>query len=328
VTVDAPTRTVGLVGARGYTGAEMVRLIEAHPQLELAMVCSRGRAGERLAEHVEGARSELRFEDADPAQVAASGVDAVVLALPNGVSAPFVDAIGARGRETVIIDLSADHRFEEAGRWVYGLPEHFRDSIRGARRIANPGCYATGMQIAIRPLLDILSGPPHVFGVSGYSGAGTTPSDRNDPEKLRDNLMPYALTGHVHEREVSRHLGRPVRFHPHVAPFFRGITLTVSMSLAEPQTWDNLAERYHRAYDDEPLVRFNTEPPLVREIAQLHECALGGLTVDDATGRHAVIVATLDNLLKGAATQAIQNINLACGLDEYAGILSRTAKAG
>src|SRR5690606_2748637 len=98
----------------------------------------------------------------------------------------------------------------------------------------NPGCYATAMQLAISPLLDRLAGPPQCFGVSGYSGAGSTPSDKNDVDKLRDNLMPYALADHLHEREVSRHLGVPVEFMPHVAPHFRGITMTVNMHLREP----------------------------------------------------------------------------------------------
>ena len=133
--------------------------------------------------------------------------------------------------ETVIVDLSADHRFDDA--WYYGLPELTRHAIAANARISNPGCYATAMQLAIAPLTDQLAGPPQCFGVSGYSGAGTTPSDKNNPDKLRDNLMPYALVDHVHEREVSRQLGMPVEFMPHVAPHFRGITMTVNLWLQQ-----------------------------------------------------------------------------------------------
>ncbi len=333
-TTAAATRTVALVGARGHTGAELIRLIAGHPHFSLAAATSRELLGRRVADHVPGFVGDLVFGDASPQQIAAGGFDVVVLALPNGKSGPYVEAIDAAQRITgetpvpltpvppdpVIVDLSADWRFDETGRWVYGLPEHFRDRIRGAKRIANPGCYATGMQMALRPVIDLLDGPPHVFGVSGYSGAGTTPSPRNDPERLRDNLMPYSLSGHTHEKEVTRHLGRPVIFHPHVAPFFRGITLTVSMRLVSPQTFESLAARYHAAYDGEPLVRFVTDIPLVRDIAGHHHVEIGGLTVSES-GRDAVVVATIDNLLKGAATQAIQNMNLACGFDEFAGIL-------
>lgn len=309
------TRTVALVGARGHTGAELIRLIAGHPHFSLAVATSRELLGQRVSDHVQGFKGDLVFGDASPQQVAAGGFDVVVLALPNGKAGPYVQSLASGA--SVIVDLSADHRFDES--WVYGLPEHFRDRIRGAKRIANPGCYATGMQMALRPVLDLLDGPPHVFGVSGYSGAGTTPSPRNDTERLRDNLMPYSLSGHTHEKEVTRHLGHPVVFHPHVAPFFRGITLTVSMRLAPRQTFESLAARYHAAYDGEPLVRFVTDIPLVRDIAGRHHVEIGGLTVSES-GREAVVVATIDNLLKGAATQAIQNMNLACGFDEFVGI--------
>src|SRR5262249_42410139 len=144
--------------------------------------------------------------------IAGAKLDAYALALPNGKSEAFVDSIRRARPDAVIVDLSADHRFD--GRWVYGQPERRRDQIRGARRISNPGCYATATQLALAPLMSLIEGSPSVFGVSGYSGAGTTPSPRNDPEVLRDNLLPYSLVGHIHEREVSAQLGRPVFFMP------------------------------------------------------------------------------------------------------------------
>jgi N-acetyl-gamma-glutamyl-phosphate reductase len=310
---------VGLVGARGHTGAELVALIEGHPRLALAYASSRKDAGRGLAEVVPGARTDLQVVAPDPADVAARGLDAVVLALPNGEAKPYVDALGDRG---VVVDLSADHRFDDA--WAYGLPERTRATLRGAKRIANPGCYATGMQLALGPIVDVLAAPPVCFGVSGYSGAGTTPSPRNDPEKLRDNLMPYSLVGHVHEREVARGLGRDVVFVPHVAPFFRGITLTISAAFAAPIERAALRARYEAAYAGEPLVAVVDDVPLddvplVRDAAGKHGATIGAFAVAD-DGRRAVIVATLDNLLKGAATQAVQNLNLALGFDELAGI--------
>jgi len=315
--VSATVKTVGIVGARGHTGAELIRLVAAHPSMELAFVSSRELDGQAVAEHVEGFDGDLRYGSHDPAAVAGFGADAVVLALPNDKGASFVEAIASQAPDTVIVDLSADHRFDP--QWVYGLPERGREPIRGATRIANPGCYATAMQLAIAPLLDELAGPPQCFGVSGYSGAGTTPSDRNNPGLLNDNLMPYALADHIHEREVTAHLGVPVEFMPHVAPHFRGITMTVNLWLREPMERDAVERLYRRRYAGEPLVEVTADAPWVSRIAGRHGAQVGGFTVAPG-GRRVVVVATLDNLLKGAATQAMQNLNLALGFDELTAI--------
>ncbi len=308
---------VGVVGARGYVGAETVRLLCQHPGFELCFVSSRARAGRPVADEIEGFTGDLRFEDLDPTQIAARGAGALILALPNGHAAAIVDALDRAGADPVVVDLSADFRFDDG--WRYGLPERRREALRGCRRIANPGCYATAFQLAVAPLLDQLAGPPHGFGVSGYSGAGTTPSERNDVERLTGGILPYSLTGHIHEAEVGRQLGRPVCFIPHVAPFFRGITLTASMELRAPLTGEQLVARYRDAYAGEPLVAVTDSIPRIQDHVGRHHATVGGFAVS-ADGRHAVVVAALDNLLKGAATQAVQNLNLACGLDELEGI--------
>ena len=310
-------RTIGIVGARGHVGAELIRLIAAHPQLELVFVSSRELAGQRLADHVAEFAGNLRYENLDADAAAAKCADAVVLALPNGKAPPYVAAIDARLADSVVVDLSADHRFDD--RWYYGLPELYRNNYRGQRRISNPGCYATAMQLAIAPLKDRLVAPPACFGVSGYSGAGTTPSDRNDPDRLRDNLMPYSLVDHLHEREVTRHLGLPVEFMPHVAPHFRGITMTVNLWLREATTAAAIRAVYGARYAGEPLIRVVDEAPWVSRIATRHHVEIGGFAVAPG-GKRVVVVATLDNLLKGAATQAMQNLNLALGFGELAGI--------
>jgi N-acetyl-gamma-glutamyl-phosphate reductase len=266
---------------------------------------------------VEGFRGKLRYASLDPEAVAAQGADVVVLALPNGKAAPYVEAIDKAKPETLIVDLSADYRFNE--KWYYGLPELTRERWRGEKRISNPGCYATAVQLSIAPLKDLLAAPPVSFGVSGYSGAGTTPSDKNDPEKLRDNLMPYSLTGHMHEKEASRHLGVPVEFMPHVAPHFRGLTVTTNLYLARQVKREDIVNRFHGAYDGEKLVHVVDEAPWVSHIAHKHHVDIGGFAVSN-DGKRVVVVATLDNLLKGAATQAMQNINRAIGVDEYTAI--------
>jgi len=311
------SKNIGIVGARGHTGAELIRLIAAHPALELAFVSSRELAGQRVAEHSDAYTGELRYESLDPTAVAAKRADVVILALPNGKAAPYVEAIDQAAPDTLVVDLSADYRFDKA--WYYGLPELTRDKWHGERRISNPGCYATAMELSIAPLKDQLAAPPVCFGVSGYSGAGTTPSDKNDPEKLRDNLMPYALTGHTHEKEASFQLGLPVEFMPHVAPHFRGLTVTTNLYLAKPLKRADVLARFHHAYDGERLVLVLDEAPWVSRIAHRHHAEIGGFALS-ADGKRVVVVATLDNLLKGAATQAMQNINRALGVDEYTGI--------
>ena len=311
------SRTVGIVGARGHTGAELIRLIARHPSMELAFVSSRELAGQSVGEHIASFSGSLRYENLGHGEVASRGADAVILALPNGKSGEIVAAIDAKAADTVLVDLSADYRFDD--RWYYGLPELTRTRYAGQKRISNPGCYATAMQLAISPLLDRLAGPPQCFGVSGYSGAGSTPSDKNDVEKLRDNLMPYALADHMHEREVSRHLGVPVEFMPHVAPHFRGITMTVNLWLDQAMQADAIRELYRERYAGEPLVRVLEEAPWVSNIAGKHGVEIGGFTVAPG-GKRVVVVATLDNLLKGAATQAMQNLNLAFGFDEFTSI--------
>ena len=292
-------RTLGLVGARGFVGRELLTLVEGHAGLEVRLAISQ-RDGE------------------SPAAVAAHALDAYVLALPNGASAPYIEAITAARPDAAIVDLSADHRFSDA--WVYGQPERNRAALAGALRIANPGCYATAMQLALAPVAPLLEGPASVFGVSGYIGAGTTSSPKNDPETLKDNLIPYALVDHVHEREVARQLGCRLFFVPHVASFFRGLTVTVSFGLASRCGRAELESRYRAAYHAEPLVRVQDEIPLVRDIVGRHGVAIGGLALA-ADGLHAVVVATVDNLLGGAATQALRNLNLALGFPENQGVI-------
>lgn len=278
-------KSLGIIGARGYVGQELVPLVERHGGFELHLL-------DRVVD---------------------KKLDAYVLALPNGAAAEYVRAIDA---DAVIVDLSSDHRFDDT--WVYGQPERHRSKIIGATRIANPGCYATAMQLALAPVKHLVEGPAHVFGVSGYSGAGKKPSPRNDPEVLRDNLLPYALVEHVHEREVARQLGIPIFFAPHVAQWFRGITVTVSFALKHAM---DLRPIYEHAFEDEPLVTFDAAtPPLVRDVAGKHGVYIGGLT-QPADQRRATVVATIDNLLGGAASQALRNLNLALGFEENRGLV-------
>jgi N-acetyl-gamma-glutamyl-phosphate reductase/acetylglutamate kinase len=220
---DYPAK-VALIGARGYTGQALIELLNKHPNMDLRHVSSRELKGKKLEGYT---KRNIIYENLSPEDVSRMAekgeVDCWVMALPNGVCKPFVDAINESGKEdAVIVDLSADYRFDDT--WTYGLPEIVdRRKLDNAKRIANPGCYATAAQLGIAPLLEFIGGQPTVFGVSGYSGAGTKPSPKNDVKNLENNLIPYSLVDHVHEKEISRQLGTDVAFIPHVAAWFQGI---------------------------------------------------------------------------------------------------------
>jgi len=308
-----------VIGARGYTGSELLPLLQHHPDCTVRAVGSSSAEGQAVRQHVEGmSDSRLRFSDIQPDNLAQYPADLYVLALPNGQAGDYVAAIDRIKPKAVVIDLSADYRFDET--WVYGQPERNPSLLQGSRRIANPGCYATGAQLALAPLVDLWVNTPVVFGVSGYSGAGKTPSRKNDPEVLRDNILPYSLTDHLHEREVSHCLGRNIRFLPHVASFFRGISLTIALELDQPATANALLEKYIAAYADCPLISVRREIPEVTEVRDRHGVIIGGFVASSTRPRHISLVCVLDNLLKGAATQAVQNMNLAFGLPALTGL--------
>ncbi|KAJ1825539.1 hypothetical protein LPJ56_002615 [Coemansia sp. RSA 2599] len=353
----APLR-VGLIGARGYTGRELIRLVDSHPRFELAYVSSRELEGKPVPSYTKAAINHVNLSAQQVGELARDGrsnVDVWVLALPNNVAAPFVAALDSAtaalpvDQQPVVVDLSADYRFDKTGQWAYGLPELHRSSLLASStgRISNPGCYATGSQLGLAPLLPYLDATrlPSVFGVSGYSGAGTKPSPKNDPEFLRDNLIPYAPVNHIHEREIGHSLTRitkpgypfdaanplMMQFSPHVASFFQGIALTLHVPLRMSMSAKDMHEVFAEFYSTERLVHVTESAPLVRDNAGKHYAVVGGFAVPPAdgaeqqgsaslAGRRAVLNVTLDNLLKGAATQAVQNMNIAVGIDEYTGI--------
>ncbi|PGH10558.1 N-acetyl-gamma-glutamyl-phosphate reductase [Polytolypa hystricis UAMH7299] len=311
---------VALIGARGYTGQALISLLNSHPQMDLCYVSSRELEGQKLEGYN---KREIIYDNLSPDDVgrmAENGdVDCWVMALPNGVCKPFVDAVDAVDKEkAVVVDLSADHRFDSS--WTYGLPELIaRSKIAQAKRISNPGCYATASQLGISPIVPHLGGQPTVFGVSGYSGAGTKPSPKNDVKNLTNNIIPYSLTDHIHEKEIGSQIGTPVAFIPHVSVWFQGIQLTINIPLKEQMASRDIRNLYQDRYAGEKLVKVIGEAPVVKDISGRHGVELGGFAVH-SDGKRVVVCATIDNLLKGAATQCLQNMNLALGYSEYEGI--------
>ncbi|CAE7142973.1 unnamed protein product [Rhizoctonia solani] len=341
-TTTAPEKKIALIGARGYTGQALISLLSNHPYLSLSHVSSRELAGQKLLGYTKSEVTYSNLSSSDIERMAKEGeVDAFVMALPNGVCKPFVDAIDKGDKEgrrdSVIVDLSADYRFEGASGWVYGLPELYnRESLKTAKRISNPGCYATSTQLLLAPLLPHLTAGtvPTVFGISGYSGAGTK-SGQKDPavpipkvsgESLKGGIRPYSLTDHIHEREAGHHLSTispvTVAFTPSVAPWFSGILSIASVPLAKPLRASEVWELYYQKYQNEKLVRIKEPAGGVVELGEVENSqgwVVGGVQVG-SSGSRAVVTGGLDNLLKGAATQCLQNLNLALGFDEFAGI--------
>jgi N-acetyl-gamma-glutamyl-phosphate reductase/acetylglutamate kinase len=315
---DWPSK-IALIGARGYTGQALIELLNNHANMDLRHVSSRELAGKKLQGYTQRDITYENLSAEDVRKMAESGeIDCWVMALPNGVCKPFVEAIDSAGKDALIVDLSADYRFDPE--WTYGLPELVdRSKIAQAKRIANPGCYATAAQIGIAPLKDYLGGQPTVFGVSGYSGAGTKPSPKNDVNNLTHNLIPYSLTDHIHEKEISNQLETSVAFIPHVAVWFQGIHHTINIPLNIEMKDRDVRQLYQERYAGEKLIKVVGESPLVKNIAGKHGVEVGGFAVH-SSGKRVVVNATIDNLLKGAATQCLQNMNLALGYGEYEGI--------
>lgn len=307
---------VGIIGARGYVGKEFIEGVLTHPNLSLAWVSSRQLAGQPLTALVPTAGDlQLTIEQLTPEAVATRPVDILVLALPNGFAEPYVAAAEST---QLIIDLSADYRFAED--WVYSVPEINASALnKQPIKISNPGCYATAMQLAIAPIRNRVAGTIHCMGISGYSGAGTKPGPNNDPLRLKDNILPYALTEHIHEREVTRHMGCQIHFTPHVASFFRGINMTVQWQAKEAQNVAELTKVYRDFYQPNTYVSITSDIPNIQQILQTPNGMIGGISVSN-DGLRVSTISVLDNLAKGAASQAMQNINISLGLDETLGI--------
>ncbi|GJJ12963.1 hypothetical protein Clacol_007210 [Clathrus columnatus] len=353
-TTTTPEKRVALIGARGYTGQGLVSLLNNHPGMQLTHVSSRQLAGYSLEGYNKSSVEYTNLSTEDVEKMEQNGdVDAWIMALPNGVCKPFVDAVdrgaGKRnGKTSVVLDLSADYRFEDG--WTYGLPELYgRTKIQNATRISNPGCYATSSQLLLAPLLELIdpTAGPTIFGVSGYSGAGTI-AGVNDPDgrpttvpkvtpmTLGGGIRAYSLTDHIHEREARYHLLRlpeakgvsssggggtfSLGFIPHVAPWFSGILSTLSAPLKRRVTAQEIRALYEARYSGEPLIRIMQQGvPQLTDIENKHGWSVGGMQVH-SSGTRVVVVGGLDNLLKGAATQAVQNLNLALGFPELTGI--------
>lgn len=336
---------VAVVGASGYTGVELLRILYAHPEVAVTCVTSEQNAGKSVSAVFPTLRSrvDLVLENLEPAGIAEK-VDVVFTALPHKAAMEVVPTFLKMGKD--VVDLSADYRLRDAetyGLWyekhmnpellaqaVYGIPELRRDVIREASLIANPGCYPTSTILGLAPLLkNKLIDPKSIIvdAKSGVSGAGRGAKVDNLYCEVNEGFKPYGVGGvHRHIPEIEQELsllnGAPlaISFTPHLVPMDRGILATIYSTPLKSVAAAELVELYQGFYDGEPFVRVLPEGsfPSTAQVRGSNFCDIG-VTVDKRTGR-VIVVSAIDNLVKGASGQAVQNMNLMCGLPETLGL--------
>jgi N-acetyl-gamma-glutamyl-phosphate reductase len=352
---EAPTKrhlqrpvSCAVLGAGGYAGGELLRILLAHPQAEVVLAASRSQAGKAIETAHPNLDANLRFEDAPPS-AAAERAEVVFLALSHGES---VAAVREMPKAKIIVDLSGDFRLATAEEYAlaygkkheapeliptfrYGCPELARPGeLGGATRIANPGCFATGAALALAPLAakGLLRGTVVVNGVTGASGSGVTPSAGTHFPARDGNFKAYKVLSHQHEPEIAQTLARVASkgtaalhapgvkpgfelvFTAHSAPLTRGIHTTATVELADAR--QDVLEIYRAYFEKARFVKVREGPIELKGLAGTNKVSIGVAT----RGRHVVVTSAIDNMGKGAAGQAVQNMNLVLGLDEAAGL--------
>ncbi len=331
--VRQPRTRVAVAGATGYAGQELVRLLARHPAVTLTAAMS---SGATSAPRPLPALARIWDEAVTPLDIdqLSASADIVFLALPEAASAEVAPKLLERG--TRVIDLSGAFRIRDAAdrqRWypatatlppgtVYGLPERDAAAIKDARLVSCPGCYPTAALLALEPVADadLVEGTVIVDAKSGISGAGKAPSDRTHFSENHGSVSAYGVFSHRHNAEIEQELRREVTFVPHLVPLDRGILETIYVSLKKGTSEAQVAKALEDAYREAAFVRLTGAAlPEIKHVAHTNFCDIGW-KVDEGRSRLALIV-VLDNLVKGAAGQAVQNLNLVLGLDERVGLL-------
>ena len=333
------TSRIAIIGASGYTGAELLRLCSVHPQLEVVLATGDSQAGTSVADlypSLAPAYPDVVFASYDAAAVVELAPDLVFCALPHGsTQAVVAELIGNVPR---IVDLSADFRLKDPAlypQWygeehhypellaeaAFGLPEFFRDEIRNARLVAAPGCFVTAASLALRPL--VLAGVIESTGVivdaaSGVSGAGRSLKNSTAFCTVDEDFTAYGLLTHRHTPEIEQVTGAQILFTPHLAPMNRGILATCYARPAQPTSTDDVLAALHKVYDDEPFVVVSERSPSTK--ATLGSNSAHVTARVDARTHWVVVIAAIDNLVKGASGQAVQCANVLLGLPETTGL--------
>jgi N-acetyl-gamma-glutamyl-phosphate reductase len=322
---------VAVLGAAGFAGALAAAIVERHPRLELTMVTARSDAGRRL-DHLYPRHRVRRELEAYHADDVAERADSALVAYPHGAAAPVVEDL--RGRGLKVVDLSADFRLSRElyeryyqpheapallGEAVYGMPELHREAIREASLVAGPGCYPTAALLALWPLRDLM-GDAIVDAKSGVSGAGREATGTTHFVSADENVSAYKVEGHRHRAELEQELGSetPITFTPHLVPLDQGLLASCYVTPKQGVSAEEVRDLFRAAYEHEPFVELADSPPGVRDVRDTNLCRIHA-TVEPATGR-VLVFSAIDNLWKGAAGQAVQDLNLMLGLDESEGL--------
>jgi N-acetyl-gamma-glutamyl-phosphate reductase len=327
--------SVLVAGASGYAGALAARLVARHPSLELAAATSRSDAGRPLDELYPHHRVGVRLEELDLDRH--GDVDAAIVAYPHGAAARTVAALRRRGVK--VVDLSADFRLRDQATYeawyvpheapelldeaVYGLPERYRDELRGADLVAGPGCFPTAAVLALAPLAPYLADVV-IDAKTGVSGAGRAATPTTHFVAVDENVVPYNVGRHRHTPEIDQELARAgapdlaVTFVPHLLPLDQGELVSCYATLTEEGRDLDVAGCFEEAYADEPFVELAATPPGVRDVRETNLCRIF-VHAEPGTGK-AIVFAAIDNLWKGTASQAVQSLNLMLGLPEDEGI--------
>ncbi len=333
---------VSIIGATGYTGAELLRLLSNHCEVEVKYITSRKEEGKHVFKvhpHLKGIKKyENLYFTNDLDKIDA---DLVFTATPHGASMEIVPDFIERGIK--VIDLSGDYRFEDISLYekyykikhkglvdakiAYGLPELHRKEIKEAQLVANPGCFPTGCILAVAPLVKekIIEERIIFDSKTGVSGAGINPTETTHFPNVNENINPYKITTHRHTPEIEKELKKlgnvKVSFTPHLAPITRGILTTAHTFLVEDIDREDIIKIYEKFYKDEIFIRiFSEEIPKLTWVRGTNFCDIGGFEIDEHN--RLVIISAIDNLVKGASGQAIQNMNIMFGFDEKEGLFN------
>jgi len=335
------TIKVGIVGGTGYTGVELLRLLAQHPHCELRVITSRKEAGTGVAEMFPNLRGRIGLKFTEPSAAALNGCDVVFFATPNGVAMNEARALYDAGVR--MVDIAADFRIRDVALWekwygmkhacpelvaeaVYGLPEVNRDKIRNARLVANPGCYPTAVQLGFLPLAEAgIVDLEHLIAdaKSGVSGAGRKAEVHTLFAEASDNFKAYGVAGHRHHPEIAQGLTQiaasPVKlvFVPHLTPMIRGIHATLYARLTAPADLQSLYEKRYAAETFVDVMPAGSHPD-TRSVRGANHCRIAVHRPQD--GDTVVVLSVIDNLVKGAAGQAVQNMNIMFGLPEATGL--------
>jgi len=333
---------IGIIGATGYTGSELVRILHLHPLSDIQLITSESKSGQKFSDIHKAFTGYYDLELRKLAEIDNYELDLVFLALPHGVSMGFVKENSNKNFK--IIDLSGDFRLASAEiykKWygqdhiftsafankVYGLPELYKEAIVNAKLVANPGCYPTSSILSVYPLFkhDLIMPEIIIDAKSGTTGAGISPKAITLFGNVNDNFKPYGLKNHRHTVEIEENLARNgqqpvVQFTPHLLPIDRGIIATGYSTPKNPISDKELIEIYRETYKDAPFVRIRSEAPAVKEVRGTNLCDIF-VTYDERTNR-IITIGAIDNLVKGASGQAVQNMNLMFDLPQETGLSS------